>query len=69
MKYIIDRFEGDFAIVELSNKTFVNIPKTAIPPKAKEGAAIMGIVQAQKCARYLKKRKRGTSNLPKTVKV
>ena len=40
MKYIIDRFEGDFAIVELSDKTFVNIPKAAIPPEAKEGAVI-----------------------------
>ena len=40
MKYIIDRFEGNFAIVELSDKTFVNIPKAAIPPEAKEGAVI-----------------------------
>ena len=40
MKYIIDRFEGDFAIVELDNKTFVNIPKAAIPPEAKEGTVI-----------------------------
>jgi len=27
MKYIIDRFEGDFAIVELADKTFSNIPR------------------------------------------
>jgi len=40
MKYIIDRFEGDFAIVELSDKTFVNIPKAVIPPEAKEGSVI-----------------------------
>ena len=40
MKYIIDRFEGEFAVVELSNKTFVNIPKAAIPPEAKEGSVI-----------------------------
>lgn len=40
MKYIIDRFEGDFAIVELSDKTFANIPKLAIPPAAKEGSVI-----------------------------
>jgi len=40
MKYIIDRFEGDFAIVELSDKTFVNIPKAAIPSEAKEGSVI-----------------------------
>ena len=40
MKYIIDRFEGDYAIVELSDKTIVNIPKAAIPPEAKEGSVI-----------------------------
>ena len=40
MKYIIYRFEGDFAIVELSDKTFVNIPKAAIPSEAKEGSVI-----------------------------
>jgi len=40
MKYIIDRFEDDFAVVELSDKTIVNIPKKAIPPEAKEGSVI-----------------------------
>jgi hypothetical protein len=37
MKYTIDRFEGDFAVVELENRQFVNIPRSAIPSKAKEG--------------------------------
>ena len=40
MKYIIDRFEGDFAIVELADKTFSNIPRIAIPLEAKEGSVI-----------------------------
>lgn len=40
MKYIIDRFEGDFAVVELPDKTIVNIPKKAIPPDAKEGSVV-----------------------------
>jgi len=40
MKYIIDRFEGDFAIVELEDKTFSNIPRIAIPLEAKEGSVI-----------------------------
>ena len=40
MKYIIDRFDGDFAVVELPDKTIVNIPKKAIPPEAKEGSVI-----------------------------
>lgn len=40
MKIIIDRFEGDFAIVELQNKKMVNIPKAIIPPEAVEGDVI-----------------------------
>ena len=27
MRVIIDRFEGDFAVVELPDKTFCNVPK------------------------------------------
>ena len=37
MKVIIDRFEGDFAIVELENKEFINMPKKLVPNGAKEG--------------------------------
>ena len=37
MEYTIDRFEGKFAVVELENKKFANIPREAIPEKAKEG--------------------------------
>ena len=37
MKVIIDRFEGNFAIVELENKTFVNMPEELIPLGALEG--------------------------------
>ena len=33
---IIDRFEGDFAVIETS-KGFINIPKTDIPSNACEG--------------------------------
>ncbi|MDF2676263.1 MAG: hypothetical protein K0Q97_556 [Bacillota bacterium] len=40
MKIIIDRFEGDFAVVELQNKQMVNIPKAIIPPEAVEGDVI-----------------------------
>jgi len=40
MKYIIDRFESNFAVVELENKQFANIPRSAIPRKAKEGDII-----------------------------
>jgi len=40
MKYIIDRFEGEFAVVELGDRTFVNIPRKAVPPDAREGSVI-----------------------------
>jgi len=34
---IIDRFEGEFAVVELSDKTFINIPLSELPKGSKEG--------------------------------
>jgi hypothetical protein len=46
MKYTIDRFEGDYAVVELENQEFVDIPRLAIPNEAKEGDVI--IVQIDK---------------------
>lgn len=39
MKIIIDRFEGDFAVVETEDKVMVNLPITLIPG-AKEGDVI-----------------------------
>ncbi|MCR1974763.1 DUF3006 domain-containing protein [Clostridium sporogenes] len=40
MKGIIDRFEENFAIVELEDKRIINIDKNIIPKKAKEGDVI-----------------------------
>ena len=40
MRIIIDRFEGDFAVVELENKHFANMPKSLVPQCAKEGSAL-----------------------------
>lgn len=40
MRVIIDRFEGDFAVVELENKQFINMPKKLLPIGAKEGSVI-----------------------------
>ena len=37
MKVIIDRFEGDYAVVELDNREMVDIPKKVIPEQAVEG--------------------------------
>lgn len=41
MRVIIDRFEGDFAIVETEDKVLINMPVQLIPSEAKEGAVIM----------------------------
>ncbi len=37
MKFIIDRFEESFAIVELENKEMISIPRKILPLDAKEG--------------------------------
>ena len=37
MRGVIDRFEGNFAVVELDNRSIINIDKEAIPCDAKEG--------------------------------
>ena len=41
MRFIIDRFEGDFAIVELENREIVDIPRVVLPIEAKEGDSII----------------------------
>ena len=40
MKLIIDRFEGDFAIVELPDGRLIDCPKCLIPNNANEGSII-----------------------------
>ena len=42
----IDRFEGDFAVVETSDG-FVNIPKEDLPKGAKEGSVLALKIDAQ----------------------
>ena len=37
MKLIIDRFEGIYAVCELENGEFIDVPKEDIPKEAKEG--------------------------------
>ena len=39
MTFIIDRFEGNFAVVEKDGQTY-NIPKNLLPPGAKEGSVL-----------------------------
>lgn len=40
MRYIIDRFEGEYAVIELSGGKTVNIPKIILPENAFEGSII-----------------------------
>lgn len=40
MKVIIDRFEGQFAVVELEDRSFTNMPKSLVPCNAKEGTVL-----------------------------
>lgn len=40
MKIIIDRFEGEYAVVELDNGTTVDMPKILLPDNACEGSII-----------------------------
>jgi len=36
-KYIVDRFEGCYAVCEKEDKSFINIKKDILPPDTKEG--------------------------------
>lgn len=40
MKVILDRFEGNFAIVELQDGSMANLPRALVPEGAGEGAVI-----------------------------
>ena len=40
MKVIIDRFEGDFAVVETEDKSFVNFPRRLVPEGVREGSVL-----------------------------
>ncbi len=40
MKVIIDRFEGDFAIVETKEKMLVQLPRRLVPEGAGEGSVL-----------------------------
>ncbi|WP_085833828.1 DUF3006 domain-containing protein [Clostridium merdae] len=55
MKYTIDRFEGNLAVVELEDKSFVNIPVQALPLEAKEGDIISVAIDTEGTAERRKK--------------
>lgn len=41
MRYIIDRFEGSFAVCETEQGMYVNIEKKKLPKNAKEGDVLL----------------------------
>jgi len=43
---IIDRFEGDCAVIEMGTKTF-NLPQEALPKAAKEGDVLEIIINKE----------------------
>lgn len=40
MQCIIDRFEGDYAVVEYGEKHYFNLPRALVPADANEGDAL-----------------------------
>ena len=40
MRIIVDRFEGDCAVVELEDGSVIDCPKALLPTNAKEGSII-----------------------------
>lgn len=43
-KIIVDRFEGDFAVVELPNGRMIDCPKALLPDNVEEGSILKIIV-------------------------
>lgn len=62
MKVIIDRFEGNYAVVEIDVGKFVNIPKILLP-NAKEG----DIIKIEKDKKETKNRKKNIQKLMNDV--
>lgn len=45
MKFTIDRFEEEFAIVELENGEIIEIPRIILPYEAKEGDIVSTYIE------------------------
>lgn len=63
MKVIIDRFEGDFAVVELPNKTMVDMDIKLLEPDVKEG----DIIEIRTLQHETENRKKNTEDLMKEL--
>lgn len=48
MNIIIDRFEGNFAVVELEDKRMINMPRELVPEEAKEGDILVIQISLEK---------------------
>jgi len=55
MKFIIDRFEGDFALCEIENGKTVSIPKLILPAQAAEGDVISVTIDTDETKRRKEK--------------
>jgi len=64
MKLTIDRFEGDIAVCEKSDRTMLNIPRHKLPLEAKEGDILilegenitLDVTESQKRREEIRKR-------------
>lgn len=50
MEFTIDRFEGEYAVVELNDGKITQIPRIAVPIDAKEGDIISVKIEVDKTA-------------------
>lgn len=41
MTYTVDRFEGEFAVLETEDRTTIQVPRANLPPSAKEGSVLV----------------------------
>lgn len=61
--YIIDRFEGNFAIVETDDRQTFNLPRSLLPQGAKEGDVIsISVVVDQNETKSRQERIKGMMN-------
>ncbi|MGI5979674.1 MAG: DUF3006 domain-containing protein [Oscillospiraceae bacterium] len=51
MYVVIDRFEGDFAVVELPDGSFAKLPRTLVPTDAGESSVLKIETDAAETAR------------------
>lgn len=63
MKLTIDRFEGIFAVCELENGSFANLPKDVLPPRASEGSKLVIMLDDSEEATDRKRIKEKMENL------